>query len=320
MSGVSHLSFTNQRKLQNDVIFQTLKKEWQHDALVQSILENMLPAMAKLLQRIFTDHLEGGKWIEVSPEIRERCKGLPKHNKFSESIFGHLDRILREKPSISTIAAEAYIMFSHNRTLEWLQKKNAKEKEQLLSAARKEVKVVKSKFKDRVQAIKESQKEALLAKIKKSEELKAQRLRKKEQQTNDIVFWGLWQNDQQVESALREIQTTKQKVAALKAQLHFRNNVLHQKPDNMKGVYSVTKLIGNKRVNLTPEELTMNLKKLIQHSFEIEPPTTTDEQIPLLVGKNIRHKFNDSDGGSDWYNGKVISVVKLLIFKLFKHA
>ena len=91
----------------------------------------MLPAMARLLSPIFADHLPGGRW--------DKLKGLPSHNKYSESIFGHVDHLMREKPCITTIASESYIMFTHNHTLEWLKQKDSSERAQLLHHAKAEI-------------------------------------------------------------------------------------------------------------------------------------------------------------------------------------
>lgn len=107
ISGDLHLSFSNLHALENSVIYCHLIKPWDHDDKVDVILQVMLPAMARLLQRIFSDHLEGGEWSDVSAEERTRLIVVPKHNKYSESIFGHLDRIMKEKPNISAIASEA---------------------------------------------------------------------------------------------------------------------------------------------------------------------------------------------------------------------
>lgn len=85
--------------------------------------------------------------------MRDDLVSVPKHNKFSETIFGHLDRMLLEKPNISLIASEAYIMFSHNRTSQWLRNKSDEEKLVLLNDARKNAKVARAKFKERMQEI-----------------------------------------------------------------------------------------------------------------------------------------------------------------------
>ena len=65
--------------------------------------------------------------------------------------------------------------------------------------------------------------------MRKQEEVTFKRLRKKEQQTADIVYWGLWQTEQQVDDALASMGVVEQ-TKALKAQLNFRQHVLTQKP------------------------------------------------------------------------------------------
>ena len=81
--------------------------------------------------------------------MRLKTASVPKHNKFSKTIFGHLDRILRGKPNVSIIANEAYVMFVHNTTLQWLQDKCGQEKSYLLQNARKDVKEAHKKFRDK---------------------------------------------------------------------------------------------------------------------------------------------------------------------------
>ena len=93
-------------------------------------LKVLLPAIARLLQRLFEDHLEGGKWANVSAELQDKTAGMPKHNKFSETIFSHVDCLLREKPNIPTIAMEAFVIFAHNHIAEWLVAKSPIQKGQ----------------------------------------------------------------------------------------------------------------------------------------------------------------------------------------------
>ena len=121
--------------------------------------------------------------------------------------------------------------------------------------------------------------------------------------------WGLWQSVDDVDSNLLLYKTKGDKISALKAQLRFRNKVLHQAPkdDNLKDVYSVTKKVGNKRVNLSVEELTEKVKSLVRHVFSIV--TENNDDGPVLVVRDIKMKF-ETDGGSDWCKGHVISKVK----------
>ncbi|KAJ8308920.1 hypothetical protein KUTeg_013794 [Tegillarca granosa] len=80
--------------------------------------------------------------------------------------------------------------------------------------------------------------------------------------TSGIINWGLWQNEKDVDSHLKLYTTIKDKKAALKAQLNFRKEVLHQKPkdETMQKVYSVTKLVNGRRVQLSVAELASNVK------------------------------------------------------------
>ena len=314
ITGQLQLSFCNAARLQSDRIFQKLVLPWEHDDKTEVILLVILPAMTRLLQRMFHDHLEGGKWTDVSDEMRERTKGLPKHM-FSESIFGHLDRLMREKPNMSTIATEACLMFSHNHTLEWLQMK-PHEVARLLSEASKAVRKTRKCFKERQQSIQKARRAAVAEIMRKQEELTLKRLRKKEQQTADIVYWGLWQTEQQVDDALASMGAVEQ-TKALKAQLNFRQHVLKQKPADpaLKCVYSFSKSDGQRRVQLSREMLAANIKLLIKHSFELDGAAQTahvvdgsDTATPILVGKRVRHRFALTDG-EQWFTGKVISQV-----------
>ena len=51
-------------------------------------------------------------------------------------------------------------------------------------------------------------------------------LAKKESITSSIVYYGFWQNVDQVDSSLREFHSDKEKREILTAQLHFRKTVL----------------------------------------------------------------------------------------------
>ena len=64
--------------------------------------------------------------LKLQEKEREKTKSVPTHNEFSESVFGHIDKLLREKPNISTISEEAYIMFIHNKTRDWILRKKVK--------------------------------------------------------------------------------------------------------------------------------------------------------------------------------------------------
>lgn len=104
-------------------------------------------------------------------------------------------------------------------------------------------------------------------------------------QTNDILYWGLWQTIDQVENILKPMKE-KDKVEALNAQLRFRKNILQQRTSNSE-VFNFTKSEsgGKRRRNLTSKELTDNVKKLVQKSFSIV--SESQDKGVDLVGRNI---------------------------------
>ena len=70
-------------------------------------------------------------------------------HKFSESVFGFMDQLVRSKPNISTLSAEAYVMFANNKTNAWLEEKDASTQQAILKAASLDVRRVRASFKKR---------------------------------------------------------------------------------------------------------------------------------------------------------------------------
>ena len=134
--------FEGLTELKRDAIYESLIAQWKHDDLVQLHLAVIIPALAKLANHIFKDHLPGGCWSEVTEPMKEKSVGTQKHNEFAESVFGYLDNLLRKNPNISMITSEAFIMFSASKTDEWLQSKCEEEKLNLITAALKDKKKI----------------------------------------------------------------------------------------------------------------------------------------------------------------------------------
>ena len=109
-------------KLKRDV-FEELLKPWADDDTGEIILKVVLPAIAMVFQHLFSDLLQGGKHANIDEAGRNALAGTPKHNKFSESVFGFMDQLVRSKPNISTLSAEAYVMFANNKTNAWLEER-----------------------------------------------------------------------------------------------------------------------------------------------------------------------------------------------------
>ncbi|XP_060592795.1 uncharacterized protein LOC132747429 [Ruditapes philippinarum] len=295
-----------------DAIYESLIQEWEHDDHVAVYLNIMLPAMAECAKKMYADHLPGGKWDEVTPDMRLKAASTQKHNKFAESVFGYLDNLLRKKPNISVLASEAYIMFTANKTEQWIESKTEEEKLVLVNEAIKESQTVKENFTRRKAEIQQKQKEGMAERARMAAEKEARRVQKLTDYTSDIINFGLWQSEEEVDRELGDINSKTVKINALKAQLNFRKNVLKQNPtsDDMKNVYRFSKNENQRNQKLSVDELAVNLKKLVQHAFTIEPQRNDEDEQrrALLVGKTVKHKFIE-DGDEKWWKGTVISQV-----------
>lgn len=127
------------------------------------------------------------------------------------------------------------------------------------------------------------------------------KMREKERLTQEILQYGLWQTQHDVRKALSQLKFKSAKVKAIKAQLDFRTCVLEQKhPD--KDVIFISK-------QLTVDELIINLEKLLAESAPLDLDRHTVVNQESLVGKRMRHKWNNVEGDKQWYTGLILSVV-----------
>ena len=109
------LPFGHTTNVKRDVVLDELLKPHAVDDTVEIILKVTLPAITKVCQHLFTDHLQGGKYADIDMAGRNVLAGTPKHNKFSESVFGFVDHLVRAKPNICTFSTEAYVMFAQQQ-------------------------------------------------------------------------------------------------------------------------------------------------------------------------------------------------------------
>ncbi|WAR22590.1 hypothetical protein MAR_016564 [Mya arenaria] len=270
----------------------------------------MLPALSELSVKIFVDHLTDGKWDNVTDQLKLKTASVQKHNKFAESVFGFLDQLLRKKNNVSVISSEAYIMFTANKTQEWLKNKDEASRKELIDYACKSVEKVRKNFKQRKQQNEQRQRELLAQSIERAEQEEARRVAKLEKFTDKILFYGLWQSEDSVDDNLSLINSKTEKIESLKAQLNIRRYILAQKPnktDEYKDIYSFSKLVNGQRKPLSVEELVIQVKRLVRHAYSVERKSAdnnNNNNMPLLKGKAIEHKFM-VDGEETWYNGTV---------------
>lgn len=131
------------------------------DHIVQQLLQTVFKSVELLARRMLADHLPGGTWEEADELTREQTKLVTKTNTVSERDFGKLDRLLREKPNASTLALEAHILFSNNKTAKWLRERSQAEQDNLVKMARSLAPAYKQKFKEPLASIQQQRRQAL---------------------------------------------------------------------------------------------------------------------------------------------------------------
>ena len=313
-----------------DPLLLSLISECSIDDTVQQILQMIFTSWIVYMHRAVVDHLPGGEFAAPSESMMASTKSTPKHNKFSESIFGILHHLTTDRPNATILTNEAFIVFSLNKTYNWLEQKPIEERDALLKKAQKLTKEIKLNFKERKEAIRQVK----LAALEKSRQAKAKKIendfRVKEKLTDSILYYGLWQSEETMRIKTESYPTKKEKVEALYSQVQFRKLVLGQ-PFQDASVFNKSK--GGKE--LTVQKMMDNLSKLIQAALAVpkEPELgTVEPKLPLLVGKNILHTQKCGDefvkypgyvigtvpGYPEWYNVKFEHDTAIYTYDLLK--
>jgi len=287
-----------------DEIFDSLVKPSDLDSTAQEILQVLFTSLLVLVKRLLVDHLPGGVLDNPSQQLVTETKSVPNSNTVSERDFAKLDRLLWEKPNATTVALEGLVLFSNNKTAEWLHEISPEDREAIFKRARKIAPEFRDLYKQRRKKLLEDR-----AKVLRDKQLAVQKalekIREKEKLTEEIMLYGLWQNESQVTTALEKLGSTSEKLKALKCQLDFRKKVLE-----LAGPKEVFFMSRNRR-KLTVDEVKTNLLTLISPSHRPissspSPFVATQES---LVGRRICHRWCKSDGSERLYYGKILSIV-----------
>ena len=247
------------------------------EVLTQQALEVIFHAILIILERQCIDQLPGGDYWHASDKIQKAAANVPTTNMASESDFAIIDLLIRTKPNASVQTIQALTMWSRNKTSSWLDCMSDEERENVLSTARENVMKMKNKYKERKIDLKEKKMKRLeiKQKIKKDAEEKASL--KKASAVNGLVSLNVqaWLNVKEAEEHFQTISDNALKRKVAQAQLDFYRFVMNVKcPVNL---FYKTKTVGNKRVNLTVDELFEHLKLVITTCHLPEPSRITDK-------------------------------------------
>lgn len=327
------------------------------DDMTQQVLELVFASLVKVCCRLVADHLEHGRYDDVSEHQHNVLRSVPKTNVACERDFGIFDYLIRSKFRASKIALEGMIMFKQNRSWEWLSGLDPERRAEVLVSARTSVKEQRALFCERMCRIREDRLQVLRYKQDRQAEREVQAVRKKQQLTLELgKYGGLWTSDAEVSEQVSHLGTA-DLLPAVVAQLKFRRLVLGQKNDN--GVFNISKL--GKR--LPQDQLISNLRSVVVNA--IEPQDTSldvthvsapadliaDKKLEFLrdaakqhlkaqdlgrrrgglgllrlpsiempeqlLGKRVNHLYVER-GSDRWFNGTVLDIRKTKDSYLFR--
>jgi hypothetical protein len=262
------------------------------------MLLSIFRAFGLLLERVLTDLSPVVQAeTENSEKVHMETKSVPSTNTVSERDFAKFDRLIRDKPNASTLALEAHILFTNNKTSTWFRQKTDAERAKIMQEARTNASHFRTTYRQRILEIEHKNLEQQQEKEKKNEEAERKLTEAKEKTTSEIINYGLWQSIAQIDSCLDGMNSESQKRVALKVQLRFRKTVLQQQAPA-----ELYRFSSKEKGQFTSNVLREHLVQLVQG---IDQSQTTESS---LTGKVIKHRFEEN-GKQKFYQGRVISHV-----------
>jgi len=288
--------------VKEDYILETLLTQNEKlDFIVASVLQPLFSAWEAILQKAASQHLEGGEFANVEGPLEETTKSVPRHNKFPERVFALLDALTRFKPVASVLCNEAFILFSLNKTYDWLNTLDIDIKHDLINKARTGGRDLRQKYKERSKEIELIRQQSLKQKRAEIARKREKDVINKEAIVNEVQYFGFWQYPETIENNMKTLKTTALKKTALKAQLRFRKAILHQETIDQK-VFQ----FSEKGKEYSVETLNENLTTLVNLALQRKEKDNSSESI--FISKRIKHYFTENDMRTPYF-GRVISAV-----------
>ena len=252
--------------------------------MTKECLEIIFSGFVVVSRRMLHDHLKGGKYSAITPELEKEAVTVSTTNADPERDFGMLDRLMRAKPKALDLVYEGVIMFRKNKTAKWRDQLSEENLGKAMECARKSklqqrqlyIKNKKEIFKKKSLRLQNSMEEK-----QRKEKLLSTEKEKLVKQINE--FGGLWDlND--IPIKLKKFQTEKDKKLALKVQLHFRQKVLGVRCN--RSLFAMTS--GGKAKDLLT--IIENLKEVINWTNDGEPDENIDISQPVFVSPVVLEK------------------------------
>lgn len=281
--------------LKRDDTLTSLTSSCDTDAETAELFSKMCSKILEVMDRQLADQLPGGKFWDPSDHLQAQSRSCSSTNMSGERIFGRVDSTLKRAPNMTSEKVESRIMFSANKTTDWLSGKAAADRVRIIQQARSKGAALSVQERKNREQFMEMLCVRLQTKRAAVEERENKRRDVTEKLVDDVVRLGIWTADD-VDNKLTGCRA---KVAALKTQINLLIKVIGVKPD--------VKLALTKS---TLPELKAHFLHLLQQPFSADQTLLHNMLLhpETLVGKDIRHTWK-LDTQQVVYCGKVVQLV-----------
>eukprot|EP00058_Branchiostoma_floridae_P012818 XP_002598306.1 hypothetical protein BRAFLDRAFT_69659 [Branchiostoma floridae] len=210
-----------------DAVFKSLFHEQDEElrTLTCQALKYIMEEFMEVTDRMLKDYLPGGLFHQPSVKQREQMASCPTNNTGLERTFALLDRDVRVSPNATTLTREGKLMFKTNKTGNFLDTLSKEDKLKHFKDARNAASTDTKLHRQEVLVLREKRRQLLLDRVEKQTQKKAAKDATLRNLQDRVT---LWQTPQDIEEELAKLRTKKKKIYALKDQLRFRRDVLHQ--------------------------------------------------------------------------------------------
>jgi hypothetical protein len=301
--------FGDRQQQRDDRVSRALFDCTDSDIVVKDILQRMCGALRTKAMKLFSDHIEGGKYYQPSQDLIKSSSSCPSNNITTERLMAQLDSSICRAPSTSQDTRESKLMFRNNKCSAWLEGKDSDAKCSIVTDAMKSARKRQGVLKLRRKALHEEHL-CIIAERKRRKEERVARQKQQAEKTDAAVqdSGGAWSSEADIESNLENFSTKTKKKEVLRAQIKLRKALpIHSNSAktlfarSAKGKeYDVGQLIEHLQTLMRIENQN-NDNRSVHDVVESDPAS--------VVGKHLRHTWKS--GGVDIiWPGKILGFRK----------
>lgn len=226
-------------------------------------------AMLLILQRQCKDQLPGGKYWEPSPRLAAAFANVPSTNLIGERDFAQLDMLVRQKPAARVSTLETIVMWTNNKTPEWLESLSEEDRAKYMAIARQRSSDVLDRYNKRKKSLMAQKWESLQQSQQKKKDVAEKKMQSSASLVNEVsALGGLWTSVDSINSHVSELEKSNGDEyirRAIHTQLTFLQKVL-----KCKGPSKAHFQLSHQQHQHSKAEMTKNLQEVILH-HKLEP-------------------------------------------------